>query len=355
MSNQIYFTPGPSQLFYTYENHIKNALREDVPSISHRSNQFIRIISETIENLNELFDLPNGYSILFLNSANEAWDRIIQNLVENSSHHFANGSFSKKFHDFALSYNMKSTVTEVEDGTSFPSFDIPDEAELIGLTKNETSIGYQFTEQEVEQIRLENPEKIIALDMVSAAPSVKINIEQVDTAYLSVQKAFGMPAGLALWIVNEKCLEKAKKVAYKRSIGSYRSLPNLIKFARKNQTPETPNMLAIYILGKIAKDMLDYGKQRIINDTIYKATVLKSIDKQVSFQNFVKSEQNQSLTTLVFDHPKSTEIIKRLSGQGLVLGAGYGPHKEKHIRIANFPTHSKESIELLHDTLTKIE
>ena len=35
----------------------------------------------------------------------------------------------------------------------------------------------------------------------------------IDTAFFSVQKAFGLPAGLGVWIANEKCLEKAKRLA----------------------------------------------------------------------------------------------------------------------------------------------
>ena len=38
--HQTYFTAGPSQLYYTVEEHIKNALKSQIPSISHRSKQF---------------------------------------------------------------------------------------------------------------------------------------------------------------------------------------------------------------------------------------------------------------------------------------------------------------------------
>ncbi len=356
MSNKIYFTPGPAQLFHTFEAHFKKALLEDIPSISHRSKTFIKVVEETNEALKELLEIPDGYNIYFLNSANEAWDRIIQNLVENSSHHFANGSFSKKFYDFAIEHNRNSTLSEVADGATFTDFNIPAETELIGITKNETSVGFTLSENEIAKLRDENPDKLIALDIVSAVPAIPVNLSMVDTAYFSVQKAFGLPAGLGVWIVNDRCHEVAEKRAERSTLGSYRALPNLKKFGDKNQTPETPNMLYIYLLGKIAQDMIQAGVQRMRNDTTYKAALLnQAIERHPFLSHFVESKDHRSKTTIVAQSPKVTELLNFFKNKGLILGNGYGIHKEKHVRIANFPTHSKESIEMICDLLEKIE
>lgn len=356
MSNKIYFTPGPSQLFYSFQDHFKKALLEDVPCISHRSTQFISIVEETTIALRELLGLPEDYHLFFLNSANESWDRIIQNLVVNSSHHFANGSFSKKFYDFAIQHGMDSTIYQPGDGQQFQDFTIPDNAELIGLCKNETSVGYSFTEEEIAKLRKENPEKLIGLDVVSASPALPVNFNMADTAYLSVQKAFGMPAGLGLWIANEKCIEKAIKKSEQTSLGSYRSISNLKKFAEKSQTPETPNMLFIYILGKIAQDLINYGVQRMQNDIVYKATLLnQTIEANNSLSHFVKSKEHRSKSTIVAEAKNQQHFIDSLAKKGLILGKGYGPYKNEHIRIANFPTHSKETIEYLCDLLKNLE
>lgn len=135
MSNQIYFTPGPAQTFYSFEQHLKNALREDVPSISHRSIEFQKIFQFTTEKLKELLNIPEQFNIYFTGSANEIWERIAQNLIINSSHHLVNGSFSKKFYDIAKAYQLDSTIEEVSLGNPF-SLSIPIETELIALTQN---------------------------------------------------------------------------------------------------------------------------------------------------------------------------------------------------------------------------
>ena len=346
MSNKIYFTPGPAQLFYTFQEHLKIALFHDIPSISHRSAEFVNILKNTEEGLRELLEIPSDYDIYFLNSANEAWDRILQNLVRHSSHHFANGSFGKKFYDFAIMHGMNSTLNTSPDGEPFSNFEVPAEAELIGLTKNETSIGLSLPESEIQQIRNANPDKLIALDIVSAVPSMPIDFNNIDTAYFSVQKGFGMPPGLGVWMCNQRCQEKALEKSKETSIGSYRSLLNLKKFANKDQTPETPNTLFIYLLGKIVEDMIAVGKKKIINDTIYKSTILyQTIEDHPTLSAFVNDSQYQSRTTLVATTAEPSGFIDEFERRGMILGTGYGNHKHDHIRIANFPTHSKEMIE----------
>ncbi|MDE0470719.1 MAG: aminotransferase class V-fold PLP-dependent enzyme [Ekhidna sp.] len=355
MSNKIYFTTGPSQLFYSFQDHFRSAIRDDVGSIPHRGAQSVSIIEETTAAVKELLRIPEEYHLFFLNAANEAWDRIIQNLVIESSHHFANGAFSRKFYDFAIQHGMQSSLTQPEDGKSYDHFNVPEKAELIGLAKNETSVGFTFTETEIEKIRRKYPEKLIALDVVSASPALPVNFSAVDTAYLSVQKAFGMPPGLGLWVINERCVEKSVKKAEKTSTGSYRSIPNLKKFGIKAQTPETPNMIYIYILGKIARDILSYGVERMQHDIIYKAALInQTVENNRSLTHFVSSKAHQSPSSIVAKASDPAIFLDALRDKGVILGEGYGVHKKAHIRIANFPAHSKESIEYLCDLMADL-
>ncbi|RED96217.1 aminotransferase class V-fold PLP-dependent enzyme [Marinoscillum furvescens] len=356
MQHKIYFTPGPSQIFYTVEDHLKSALNEDVMCISHRSANFQAIFAHARAELSKLLNLPEGYDIYFTSSANEVWERIIQNLVEKQSHHFVNGSFSKKFHQFALDYQKSSTATKVEDGGDFKDLSVPDEAELISVTLNETSIGYTFPIEKIKELRAQNPDKLIALDAVSAFPAIPFDLNLVDTAYFSVQKCFGLPAGLGVWIVNQKCHATATNLEAKGHItGSYHSLAQLKAQGDKYQTPETPNILGIYLLGKVAEDMNRRTARQIQNDTSYKAALLyQAISESNSLEPFVESKECRSKTVVVAKVNDGNEaILKSMTEKGWIVGKGYGSYKGDHIRIANFPVHSKEQIEQMADFLTK--
>ena len=356
MSNQLFFTPGPSQLYPTIPQHLNNAMRENIGSISHRGKEFQMIFQETKERLSDVLDIPPDYEIFITSSATEIWERIIQNLISNSSHHFVNGSFSEKFYDFTTAYQLKST-TEISDfNQEFGEFNVPDEAELISITQNETSIGYSFNPEEIKNIRENNPEKLIALDLVSAVPSIPVDLSQIDTAYFSVQKCFGLPAGMGIWIVGPKCFEVSRAKASKNEIvGSYHSLTALKKNGDKNQTPETPNVLNLYLLKNVLKDMQFKGISSIQNETKYKAALLyQTFDQITELKTVIPHPLNRSKTVCVSEvHGGNKGLIEYLKSKQLIIGSGYGDFKDEHIRIANFPALSKESIEMLVDEIGK--
>lgn len=331
---------------------MQSAFQEDVMCISHRSAAFQQIFKTTREHLKQLLHLPEGYDVYFTSSANEIWERIIQNLVEHQSHHFVNGAFAKKFYQFALDYQKSSTQTSMPDGADFSDYEVPSGTELISITLNETSIGYGFDEQKIANLRQQHPDKLIAVDGVSAFPAVNFDFSLVDTAYFSVQKCFGLPAGLGVWIVNQKCYDKVQKLKDAGVVtGSYHDLLQLRATGDKNQTPETPNILGIYLLGKVAEDMLFRSAKLIQNDTTYKATLLyQALEASGSFSPFVEDKGRRSKTVIVASCNDGNEKhLKSFAQKGWIIGKGYGTYKDMHIRIANFPVHSKEQIEQMAD------
>ena len=354
-----YLTPGPSALYFTLENHLKTALKEQVPSISHRGNGFQRIFQEAAQNLRDLFALPHNYHVLFTSSANEIWERLLENCVKEESFHLVNGAFSRKFFSFAQSLGKNALHAAAAPGScvDIEQLMIPESAEMIAFTHNETSTGAAQPLEDIYTIRKAFPEALISVDIVSSAPYVDLDFNQVDSAYFSVQKCFGLPAGLGVWLVNDKCLEKAEKMQKNgHSIGTYHTLPKLVDAATKYQTPETPNMLGIYLLGKVAGDMLTKGLEQIRRETDYKAALLyHALESHAHFQPFVNKSAYRSQTVIVAETPiESSEVITALQAKGLIVGSGYGEFKRHHFRVANFPTHSKETIEMLVDYLAEL-
>jgi len=358
MTPKINFTPGPSQLYFTVEDHVKVAFRDGIPSISHRSKQFESIYQHAVEGLHELLNIPKGFTVLFTGSANEIWERIIQNLVEEKSFHLVNGSFSKRFHEIGVLLQRKAEKLEVAAGKGFNvPIAIPTGAELIGVTQNETSTGVSFPLGYIAQLKKENPNALMAVDAVSSLPYPEFDYTALDTIFFSVQKGFGLPAGLGVWLVNEKCLAKAEALKSKGiSIGSYHSLPSLHSHAIKNQNPETPNVLGIYLLGKVVEDMFRRGINHIRKETDYKATLLyQTLENHSLLKPAVADKTCQSKTVVVAECGDHTEkVTKLLLEHGMQPGDGYGPFKKTQLRFANFPTHSKEQYELLVDTLEKV-
>ena len=350
------FTPGPSQLFYTVADHMRIAFREGIPSLSHRSKRAETIYKDIVEGLSELLDLPPSYHIFFTGSATEIWERIIQNLVRKNSFHLVNGSFSKRFYEVANQLHKVADKAEVLPGQGFSeNITLPSDTELMAITHNETSTGVAIPLELIHKIKESAPQTLIAVDAVSSLPFPAFDYTKIDSAFFSVQKGFGLPAGLGVWMVNEACLQKAGQLlAEGASIGSYHSLPSLRDNAVKNQTPETPNLLGMYLLSKVIADMNRIGIKRIRSETEYKAAILYQVlENHNVLQPFVRDKRLQSKTVIVADTGEHTgKLTKRLLDLGLQPGAGYGPGKNSQLRFANFPTHSRENFELLVDCLS---
>jgi phosphoserine aminotransferase len=354
MTHHVNFTPGPSQLYFTVADHAREAFKAGIPSLSHRSKLFEQISFEATDGLRQLLNIPATHSIFFTSSATEIWERVIQNLVEERSFHLVNGSFSKRFYEIALQLNKKAEKIEVKEGHGFDDTISVPETELIAVTHNETSTGVSLPVDTIYKLKEKNPKALLIVDAVSSLPYPQFDFSRLDAVFFSVQKGFGLPAGLGVWIVNEKCIAKAEQLLSKGiSIGSYHTIPSLKTLALKNQTPETPNVLGIYLLGKLVQDFLRRGIETMRRETDYKAAIVyNALEQHPLLSAFVKEKKYQSKTVIVADCQAQTEKLTAfLQTKGLFPGDGYGSAKKTQLRFANFPAHSKEQYELLVDSL----
>lgn len=359
MIKKIFFTPGPSELYPTVPDHYQEALNQKIGSISHRSRQFQDIYKQTTENLRELLQLPASYKILFLSSATEIWERILQNCVEKESFHCVNGSFSKRFYEFSQEMRRHALKSEAPFGEGFypEKISIPDSTEAICLTQNETSSGVSMSVEDINRIREKSSSSLIFVDSVSSLPYPEFDFSKINSTYFSVQKCFGLPAGLGIWLLDTSCIEKAEKLQQEGlSIGTYHSIPALLEKARNNQTPETPNVMAIYLLGKVTEDMLRTGIREIRKETTRKAEKIYAyLKSSKTFTPAVQEVRHRSFTTIVANTlVPAPEINKALEAFDMQVGTGYGSHKERQIRIANFPAHSEEQMDKLLKTLNEL-
>ncbi len=346
---QLFFTPGPSQLYPTVPMHIQNALEQKICSISHRSQQFEELFSSTTKGLRKLLTIPEEYAVVFVGSGTEAMERIVENTVEKSSFHLVNGSFSRRWFEIAQELGKDAKKKEAILGKGFS--DIPKISkvtELICFTHNETSSGVALLPEFMYEIKNKYPQALIAVDTVSSSPYVNLDYKKLDCVFFSVQKLFGSPAGLGVIILSPQAIEKAHSLQKKRiSIGSYHTFPTLITWAQKNQTPETPNVLGIYLLNEVVNDFLKKGIGNIRKETEQKAeTIYAFLDTHITYTSFVE-KLFRSSTVIVAEVGDSLVVQNKLRQKGFIVGGGYGSFKERQIRIANFPAITMGDIENL--------
>lgn len=352
----IYFTPGPSELFYTVPDHMRQAIKSGILSVSHRSRTFENLFSSTVENLRALLQIPDDFAVFFTNTATETMERILMNLVGSYSFHIVNGSFANRFYQIACQLGKKAKKLEVGSPQSpdLKNLLVSDSFDLIAITQNETSSGAAYPLEEIYQVKKAFPEKLLVVDAVSALPYVNFDYRYIDSLYFSGQHGFGLPAGLSVWIVNKACIQKAQALSTSgKTFPGFHSIDRYYIKALKNQTPDTPNILGIYLLGKVIEDMALKGIDQVRRETEYKAALLyHTLENHPKLNCFIHDPRYRSKTIVTAETVMpSNEIISHFATKGMIFGAGYDKYKFKHIRIANYPSHSKEQFEMLADHL----
>lgn len=342
---KIYFTPGPSQVHPKLEAFMKDVLFDDIMSISHRSQAYMEIAKNTHTGLRKLLLIPKSHHIFFMSSSLESMERIISNCVKKQSYHLVNGSFADAFRQAALFQGKKAVAHIFDPGkrVNMSTIAIPSQSELICITQNETSNGSCISMKDIYILKKRYPKIPIALDIVSSVPHPSIDFRKIDIAFFSVQKGFGLPSGLGVLIVNDVLVQKSKQMGY-------HDFPSLAQKELLFQTPETPNVLAIYLLGRVVEDMLSQGivsmrhaiesKARLIEEVVQAHPDLGSF--------FIKDKEVRSQTVLAIEvGNKVAVLIEKFRLKGFVVGSGYGIYKKTQIRIANFPQHSVRDFQRL--------
>lgn len=348
----IYFTCGPTQLYKTVLKHIKSLQEQDILSISHRGQLFMDTYQELTVNLGKLLKIPAAYQIFFLSSSIESMERTLQNCVVKNSFHLTSGAFAEKYFNMSLALGKQAvnhTFLAVER-TNLDKIKIPATVEMICATQNETSTGIVLPMSYIYSLKTRYPKILISVDVVSSTPCVDIDFSQLDLVFFSVQKAFGLPAGLSVLVVSPNAMDKSLSMEKKGiSTGSYHSFSSLKKYADRNQTVATPNVFLLFLLNRVVADFLKYPLAKIQKETVEKATLLYSyFDKHPKYHPAISARRFRSITTIVVNTGADTDkIIASLAKKGMIVSRGYGQNKKTQIRIANYPSHTMIEIKLL--------
>jgi phosphoserine aminotransferase len=333
----ISFYPGPSRVHDAIPQYVKDAAKAGIMSINHRSDAFVAISKKTIGLLKEKLNIPKPYTIFFTSSATECWEIIAQSLVKDKSYHVYNGSFGQKWFDYTqrLHPGAMPVTFDTEEALDPNKLILEQREGIICLTQNETSNGTQVSNSILKAIKKNNPSYLLAVDATSSMAGIKLDFKNGDVWFASVQKCFGLPAGLGIMVCSPQAIEMAKA---RNEQNHYNSLPFMIDMMAKWQTPFTPNVLNIYLLMRVLE-----CSEKIAN--VHQHTVdryhawIDFLSKRKSIRHLVNNPQVRSYTVLPIygDEALVHKIKKAAKSNEIILGEGYGVFKPKTFRIANFP------------------
>jgi phosphoserine aminotransferase len=343
----VSFYPGPSQIYPQVADYLLDAYNSGILSANHRSQKGMDLVQETVLLFRQKLNLPSDYSIYFTSSATECWEIISQSFKPDRFLHIYNGAFGKKWFEYSqklnpnhcqgIQFELNELLPKIE---SFKN-------DIICITQNETSNGTQIGMDSIATIK--NQGGLIAIDATSSMAGIELNWALGDIWLASVQKCFGLPAGLGILVCSAKAIQFCEQANQQNH---YNSLLNIHKNMALFQTAYTPNVLGIYLLSRVLQQI------ESISETSNK------IKKQAKdWYNFFKNNnkykllaQNASTRSdtviVVSSKPEAIEILKQHTLKlGLTLGNGYGEFKTTTFRIANFPAINIQDINRLREIL----
>lgn len=352
----ISFYPGPSKVYPQVAQYLQGAYASGILSVNHRSPAAMALVEQTFARLREKLAIPDPYRIYLTSSATECWEIIAQSLTARGSTHLHNGAFGQKWLEYAARLRPASTGTAFDLNDLLPV--LPEVPELLCLTQNETSNGTQLSGETLAAVRRTltadyasavEPAPLIALDATSSMAGIELDWSQGDVWYASVQKCFGLPAGLAVLVCSSRALERARQLNER---AHYNSLLFLEENFQQYQTPYTPNLLGIYLLNRVLEtvpalaDVAARTRRRALE-------WYRFLETETDWVPLVSNPAVRSDTVLaVQGTPQRIADLKiRCRAAGITLGNGYGPWKDTSFRLANFPAITDEEIEALQQVL----
>lgn len=349
----ISFYPGPSRVHDEIPKYVKDAFTQGIMSINHRSHDFVSMSEKTIKLLKQKLNIPRNYTVFFTSSATECWEIIAQSVVTDKSYHLYNGSFGQKWFDYTKRIHpfaepMPFDVNEKLDPKKL-IFDLKEG--IICITQNETSNGTQVNNAIIRAIKKNNPSYLLAIDATSSMAGIDLNFKSADIWLASVQKCFGLPAGLGLMVCSPQTIERVKTINEKNH---YNSLAFMTEMMDKWQTPFTPNVLGIYLLMRVLENMEAIKTTHDLIEERYNKWV-NFLKNRKNIRHFVNEEAVQSYTVIpvTADEQIVAAIKKNAKKEGILLGEGYGNYKPVTFRIANFPALKEKEIKTLMKFLEK--
>jgi predicted phosphoserine aminotransferase len=328
------FTPGPTQVR-------AEILKElATPQIHHRSPEFAELYADIQMKLQQVLSTKNAV-LLYTSSSTGAMESAVTNLVAKRCLNLVNGAFSKRWHEITAANGVPCDVFELPWDVAIKPGMVDEQLatgkyDAVTLVYNETSTGLMNPLEEIAKVVAKYPDVFLLVDAVSGMAGAPIETDAwgIDFVLAGVQKAFALPAGLAVAAVSDRAIGRAKTVPPR---SYYFSIPVMHKSHLKNQTPSTPSIPHMYALNAQLKDMLSEGMEKRFERHAKMASIVQAWAKK-HFDIFPEEGyRSQTLTSVL--NTKDIDVpgmINRLADDyNLRISNGYGDIKNKTFRIAH--------------------
>jgi len=316
--------------------------------ISHRSKDFVAVMDKAIALVKELLNLPEGYSVLFLQGgASTQFLMTALNLLktDGKAAYINTGAWSDKAIKEAKKLGDINVIASSDDKnfSYIPKgYTVPTDVDYLHFTSNNTIFGTQF--QEFPEV---HGDSLLVCDMSSDIFSRQFDASKFDLIYAGAQKNMG-PAGATLVIVKDEILNKTG-----------REIPTMLDYTthiKKESMFNTPPVFPIYV-SMLTLEWLkkNGGVEWIEKVNTAKAELLyNEIDRNPLFKGAaaVEDRSKMNVTFVLTDESKQEAFDKLWNDAG--INGLKGHRSVGGYRASIYNALPLESVQVLVDAMQKL-
>ncbi len=324
-----------------------NGIGLSIMEISHRSKDFQAVIDEAVALFNELLNIPEGYSVLFLGGgASLQFCMVPFNLLEKKAAYLNTGVWANKALKEAKLFGDVVEVASSKDSnyTFIPKgYTIPTDADYFHITTNNTIYGTEIHKD------IDSPIPLVA-DMSSDIFSRPIDVSKYGLIYGGAQKNLA-PAGVTFVIVKDELLGKVS-----------RTIPTMLDYRthiKEGSMFNTPPVVPIYAALQTLKWLKGLGGLSVMQQMNQEKAALlyDEIDRNKLFKGTAAAE-DRSLMNICFvmndEYKELEEAFQKFASERGMIGLK-GHRSVGGFRASTYNALPKESVIALVNTMKEFE
>jgi len=330
------FTPGPTSV------PAQVLLEMAAPIIHHRTEEFIKIASEALENLKYVFRTKNDVFIM-ASSGTGAMEASVVNFLSAGDRVvvISGGKFGERFKEICAAYKLEVIPIDVEWGKRLPAERV---REVLTANKGvkavfgtlcETSTGTHFDVEKISGVVAAFEDTIFVVDAVSALGAVPCLTDEwkIDIVVTGSQKALMLPPGLAFMSVSEKAwarTENSNLPKYYLNLKKYR------KALAKSDFPFTIPVSLVVGLRKSLEMIKNATIEKLWEEHHVRAEATRQAFQAAGLKLFSESPSDAVTAVLLPEGVDGDKLVKGLRTRyGISVAGGQDHLKGKVIRISH--------------------
>ncbi len=317
--------------------------------VSHRHKDFVAVMDEAIILTKKALNIPNGYSVAFLQGgATLGFTIAALNMMRSSKRagYINTGTWASGAIKEAKKVGLDVDVFASSEDRNFTyiptNYKISPDLDYIHFTSNNTIYGTQFQDYPKSELPL-------VCDMSSDIFSKEINVADFDLIYAGAQKNLG-PAGATLYIVKDEILGKSTSPF----MPTYLDLKQQID---KESMLNTPPVFSVYVAMLNLRNLIAQGGVKNIEarNNTKSALLYAEIDRNSQFKGAVEraDRSKMNITFLLNDETRASMFDAMWKDAGIV---GLPGHRSVGgYRASIYNALPIESVQVLVDVMKEFE